>query len=156
MELLYIKDLKSPYRAHKKNKEILLSDTLKAKFNQFYREMKDSESLEKEKWTGDAIQLKQDVQSEVRGTGNSKSIYVSDYVDFIYGACCLLIAKHSISQAEAGRILGVSATKFSKLGIYPKRSYSAYVTCKESWGKCKSMLPNQKDTEGIRIARFIN
>lgn len=156
MELLYKKDLKRPYQPHKMNKDIALSDTLKGKFNCFYKGIQDSDSLKEEEWTKAALRLKQKVQLEVQQFGNCRSIYVTDYVEFIYGVCCLLIAKFDISQAKAGRILGVNATKFSKLGIYPKRSHSGYFTFDETGNKYKSLLPNQKDTEGIRIARFIN
>ncbi|MEY8391447.1 hypothetical protein AALA98_08745 [Lachnospiraceae bacterium 45-W7] len=156
MELLYIKDLKKPYKAHEANKEVLLSDTLKEEFNRLYKEIRDSGGLEKDKWAEDARRLKQDVCGEVRQSGNSKSIYVSDYVDFIYGASCMLIARHGVSQAEAGRILGLGKGKFSKLGIYPKRSHKAYVKFDMDVNRRKSLIPNRDDTDGIRIAEFIN
>lgn len=156
MELLYRRDLKEPYRPHKENKIIPLSDALKKKFNQFYKEMQESEDLKKEKWTDHAERLKQDVQLEVQRYGNRKSIYVSDYVEFLYGACCLLIAKFDISQAETGRILGIKAEKFHKIGIYPKRSYEGYFKYGKAGDQYKSFIPNHKDTVGIRIARFIN
>lgn len=156
MELLYRKDLKEPYRPHKENKIIPLSNALKEKFNQFYKEIQESGSLKKGEWTEHAMRLKQDVQSEVQGYGNRKSIYVSDYVEFLYVACCLLIAKFDISQAETGRILGIKAEKFHKIGIYPKRSYEGYFKYGKAGDQYKSFIPNHKDTVGIRIARFIN
>ena len=170
MSLLYIEDIPFEYKRYNKNKDIKLSNGLKERFDQYYREIKASDSLKIAEWTEMAKRLKSAVRDEVRKNGNKKSIYVEDYVQFIFGVSYLLFAKdplHPLSQRKVSEILGITPTKYSKLDIFPDRSYQAYTklddepddeTNKKPDKKSnkKSLIPGNMDSKGIQIAECIN
>ena len=66
------------------------------------------------------------VELEILESGNQKSIYVTEYVQFIFGVSYLFFNKFHMTQKEVASILGMTTTKFSKLDIFPYRCYSAF------------------------------
>ena len=94
------------------------------------------------------------VELEILESGNQKSIYVTEYVQFIFGASYLFFNKFHMTQKEVASILGMT-TKFSKLDIFPYRCYSAFTKLDDK-KKRRLLIPNDIDSEGIRIAECIN
>lgn len=155
MRLLYVDEIPFAYKKHKKSKDISLSEKLKTQFNNYYGEIKESDSPSIEKWTDLAVSLKSAVGDEVCEKGNKKSIYVEDYVQFIFGVSYLLFDKYKLSQKEVSAILGVPVNKYSKLGIFPQRCYQAY-TKLDNISSRKSLKPEDFNSIGIQIAECIN
>lgn len=155
MILDYVEDIPFNYKRYIKSKNVQLSDELKTQFNHFYREIKKSDSLSIDKWTKMAASLKLAVEDEVCQSGNKKSIYVEDYVQFIFGVSYLLFDKFHLSQSKVSKILRITKTKFSKLDMFPYRSFQAY-TKLDDVSKRKSLVPDNVDSVGIRIAEYIN
>ena len=60
-----------------------------------------------------------------------KKIYVTDYLDFLFGVCYLLFKKYNITQEEAADLIGIKKNQFSKLDIYPRRCYDAFIKSDE-------------------------
>lgn len=155
MKLDYIDDIPFEYVMSDINKDIKLSDKLKMEFNHYYIDINKSDNKDIDRWTQDANTLKRLVELEVRETGNKKSIYVTDYVQFIFGVSYLFFNKFHMTQREVASILGMTTTKYSKLDIFPYRCYSAFTKLDDK-KKRKSLIPNDVDSEGIRIAECIN
>lgn len=155
MRLLYVEEIPFEYKEYKKNKNIKLSDKLKMQFNDYYREIKERERLDINRWTEMAEEIKSAVEIEVSQSGNKKSIYVEDYVQFIFGTSYLFFDKYHLSQGKVSKILGIKPTKFAKLDIFPQRSYLAYTKLDDE-SKRKSLIPDRINSEGIRIAEYIN
>lgn len=155
MILDYVEDMPFNYKRFIKSKDIQLSDELKTQFNHYYREIKKSDSLSIDEWTKMAASIKSDVEDEVCKRGNKRSIYVEEYVQFIFGVSYLLFDKFHLSQSQVSKILGITPTKFSKLDIFPYRSFQAYTKLNDKANR-KSLIPNNVNSEGIRIAEYIN
>lgn len=155
MELKYISDIAFKYVVSNSNKDIKLSGELKEKFNYYYIEIKESDSFDKDRWVKEFQNLKSSVSKEIKETGNNKSIYVADYVEFIFGVSYLLFNKFHFSQNEVSEILGIKPTKYAKLGIYPYRCYSAYTKLDDKKNR-KSLVPDDFNSRGIQIAECIN
>lgn len=85
MKLDYIDDIPFEYVMSDINKDIKLSDKLKMEFNHYYIDINNSDNKDIDRWTENAKKLKSQVELEVQETGNKKSIYVTDYVQFIFG-----------------------------------------------------------------------
>lgn len=155
MKLDYIDDIPFEYVMSDINKDIKLSDKLKMEFNHYYIDINNSDNKDIDRWTENAKKLKSQVELEVQETGNKKSIYVTDYVQFIFGVSYLFFDKFHMRQREVASILGMTTSKFSKLDIFPYRCYSAFTKLDDK-KKRKSLIPNDVDSEGIRIAECIN
>lgn len=155
MNLKYISDIPFEYVVSNSNKDIKLSGELKEKFNHYYIEIKESDSFDSDRWVEDFQNLKLSVSEDVRKSGNHKSIYVADYVEFIFGVSYLLFKKFHFSQNEVSKILGIKPTKYAKLGIYPYRCYSAYTKLDDKKNR-KSLVPDDSNSIGIQIAECIN
>lgn len=155
MKLDYIDDIPFEYVMSDINKDIKLSDKLKMEFNHYYIDINNSDNKDIDRWTENAKKLKSQVELEVQETGNKKSIYVTDYVQFIFGVSYLFFDKFHMRQREVASILGMTTTKYSKLDIFPYRCYSAFAKLDDK-KKRRSLIPNDIDSEGIRIAECIN
>lgn len=155
MHLDYIDDLPFEYLISDVNKDIKLSDKIKNEFNHYYINISNSNNKDINRWTQEAKRLKKLVESEILESGNQKSIYVTEYVQFIFGVSYLFFNKFHMTQKEVASILGMTTTKYSKLDIFPYRCYSAFTKLDDK-KKRKSLIPNDIDSEGIRIAECIN
>ena len=137
------------------NKDIKLSDEIKNEFNHYYINIRNSNNKDIDRCTQDAKRLKKMVELEILESGNQKSIYVTEYVQFIFGVSYLFFNKFHMTQKEVASILGMTTTKFSKLDIFPYRCYSAFTKLDDN-KKRRLLIPNDIDSEGIRIAECIN
>lgn len=155
MHLDYIDDLPFEYLISDVNKDIKLSDEIKNEFNHYYINIRNSNNKDIDRWTQEAKRLKKLVELEILESGNQKSIYVTEYVQFIFGVSYLFFNKFHMTQKEVASILGMTTTKYSKLDIFPYRCYSAFTKLDDK-KKRKSLIPNDIDSEGIRIAECIN
>jgi hypothetical protein len=156
MTLDYLKDIPFEYKRYHKNKDISLSDEIKTQFNNYYNEIKSSNQSDIDKWTKDGRTIKSNVKREIDPKRiNKKSIYVEDYVQFIFGVSCLLYARYNLSQKKISKILGVNSSEYAKLDIYPIRSWKAYTKLDDD-SKKKSLCPDNFDSMGIQIAECIN
>lgn len=136
------------------NKDIKLSDEIKNEFNHYYINIRNSNNKDIDRCTQEAKRLKKMVELEILESGNQKSIYVTEYVQFIFGVSYLFFNKFHMTQKEVASILGMT-TKFSKLDIFPYRCYSAFTKLDDK-KKRRLLIPNDIDSEGIRIAECIN
>ena len=155
MHLDYIDDLPFEYLISDVNKDIKLSDKIKNEFNHYYINIRNSNNKDIDRWTQEAKRLKKLVESEILESGNQKSIYVTEYVQFIFGVSYLFFNKFHMTQKEVASILGMTTIKYSKLDISPYRCYSAFTKLDDK-KKRKPLIPNDIDSEGIRIAECIN
>ena len=126
MKLDYIDNIPFEYVMSDINKDIKLSDKLKMELNHYYIDINKSDNKDIDRWTENAKKLKSQVELEVQEFGNKKSIYVTDYVQFIFGVSYLFFNKFHMTQKEVASILGMTTSKFSKLDIFPYRCYSAF------------------------------
>jgi hypothetical protein len=156
MKLAYVDNIPlKNYKRYKEIRDIELSDDLKIKFNNYYKEIEESSDLKVDEWTKKAGELKGLVESEISKKGNNKSIYVKDYIEFIFGVSYLLFDKFKLSQAKVSDILYINTSKFSKLGIFPYRCYNAYTKLDDK-EKRRSLKHDDTDSVGIHIAECIN
>lgn len=106
----------------------------------------------------DTEKLKQDyklirdmVIDDIRESGNKKSTYTDELLEFLFICIYKLIAGLGMSQKEAGEIFGLRANDFSKLGIFPDRCFNSF--SKEA----DCFLPIEKEQDNIRdICDFLN
>ena len=153
MKLDYIDNIPFEYVMSDINKDIKLSDKLKMEFNHYYIDINKSDNKDIDRWTENAKKLKSQVELEVQEFGNKKSIYVTDYVQFIFGVSYLFFNKFHMTQKEVASILGMTTSKFSKLDIFPYRCYSAFTKLDD---KRKPLVPDDVNSDGICIAECIN
>lgn len=125
MHLDYIDDWPFGYLISDVNKDIKLSDEIKNEFNHYYINIRNSNNKDIDRCTQEAKRLKKMVELEILESGNQKSIYVTEYVQFIFGVAYLFFNKFHMTQKEVASILGMT-TKFSKLDIFSYRCYSAF------------------------------
>lgn len=149
MELLY-KQPPFEYEMYKKPLKISLSDEVKREFNYFYSRINDSDSLDIEELKEKYAAISKLVIAEIR-ENDKKSIHAPEEIQFIFVCSYLLIKKYGVSQSKLASIWGMRENQSSKLDIYPYRSYDAYE--KKDY---RSLSPLRKDSEGVRIAKFIN
>jgi len=153
MELLYKEAMPFEYKMYKKPVDIPLSDGVKSEFNSFYKKIQEGGKFEdfKEELKNEYEIVSRHVVNEIRKSGNKKSNHVLEEIEFIFACSWRMIQQYNVSQNDLAYVWGIDQNKFSKLDIYPQRSYEAFA--KE---ENKALSPFQTDSEGIQIARFIN
>ena len=55
------------------------------------------------------------VELEILESGNQKSIYVTEYVQFIFGVSYLFFNKFHMTQKEVADLMGISQSYISRL-----------------------------------------
>lgn len=98
MKKKYVEDIPFEYKKYTENKAIELSDSIIQEFNSFYDDIKQDKYEVSSKDASRLLdmpikkqfdEIKDLVAAEVRKSGNKKSIYVDEYVNFIFGVCFL-------------------------------------------------------------------
>lgn len=105
MHLDYIDDLPFEYLISDVNKDIKLSDEIKNEFNHYYINIRNSNNKDIDRWTQEAKRLKKLVELEILESGNQKSIYVTEYVQFIFGVSNDLDLFTNISSTDKKRFV---------------------------------------------------
>lgn len=158
------------YKRYKLNKHIEFTDEIKVQLDNFYKYIDklttdnysdNKGKLDTKKLTTDLSQMYAQIREEyikplVTKYYKYKNIaYTQDEVDFIFQCSYRLIEKFGLSQNNLSKIFGMKPNKFAKLGCFPKRSYDAYTKLNDVYAR-KSLIPNDTNSEGIRIAECIN
>ena len=97
------------------NKDIKLSDEIKNEFNHYYINIRNSNNKDIDRCTQEAKRLKKMVELEILESGNQKSIYVTEYVQFIFGVSYLFFNKFHMTQKEVADLMGISQSYISRL-----------------------------------------
>lgn len=136
------------------------SNELKQKFDNYFnlvdsiveKENKDEEFLnKKEQLSRDYGLIKELVVSEIRLSGDKKSVYTDQLLEFLFICMYKLIDGLGMSQKDAGAIFNLKPNDFGKIGIFPER-------CQRSFNKETNLfLPIEPEQDTIKaICEFIN
>lgn len=154
------------YKRYKLNKHIEFTDEIKVQLDNFYKYIDKLTTDNKGKFNTDKLttdlsqmyaQIREvHIKPLVTQYFKYKNIaYTQVEVDFIFQCSYRLIEKFGLSQNNLSKIFGMKPNKFAKLGCFPKRSYDAYTKLNDVYAR-KSLIPNDTNSEGIRIAECIN
>ncbi len=97
-------DVPFKYKKYVKINDIKLPDKIIKLFDQFYIDIEndkyDIESTKEEELpiTHDFMKIRREVEKFILESGNKRFIYVSDFVDFIFRVCLLLLKKDKTSR----------------------------------------------------------
>lgn len=161
MELIYKNSVPFEYKMYKEVADIAICPSdmgkIRGEFNCFFKKLEegcasdfDIGALEKEYEI-----ISGHIVESIRRAGNRKSMHIREEVQFIFACCYLLIDKYNLPQGKLASIFGLRANDFSKLDIFPERSYHAFTKLKME-GRKKKLVPWSSDTLGIKIAECIN
>ena len=158
------------YKRYKLNKHIEFTDEIKVQLDNFYKYIDklttdnysdNKGKLDTKKLTTDLSQMYAQIREEyikplvIKYYKYKNIAYTQNEVDFIFQCSYRLIEKFGLSQNNLSKIFGMKPNKFAKLGCFPKRSYDAYTKLNDVYAR-KSLIPNDTNSEGIRIAECIN
>lgn len=154
------------YKRYKLNKHIEFTDEIKVQLDNFYKYIDKLTTDNKGKFNTDKLttdlsqmyaQIREvHIKPLVTQYFKYKNIaYTQVEVDFIFQCSYRLIEKFGLSQNNLSKIFGMKPNKFAKLGCFPKRSFDAYTKLDDVSAR-KSLIPNDTNSEGIRIAECIN
>lgn len=158
------------YKRYKINKEIEFSDEIRSQFALFFQYIDKLRKLDYQDENGKlqiealikdlsdryAVLRSRYLKPVVLQKYKYKTIaYTQEEVEFIFQCSYKLIEKFGLSQDKVSAVFGIKPNKFSKLGCFPMRCYQAYVKLDDKSAR-KSLVPDDVESEGIRIAECIN
>lgn len=173
MSYEYENSITYDFKKYKANKQIEFSANMKTQLDNYYCSIRDMDKavilsnqgkLDKDKLSSLIAELSQQyasirnefIKPEVTAKYKYKEVaFTQEEIDFIFACGYLLIDKFNLTQKQVAKVFGLRSNKFAKLGIFPIRCHNAY-TKLEDLSNRKSLVPNNPESEGIKIARCIN
>lgn len=161
MRLTYKDAVPFEINISKKSFEIPLTNEIADDFNHYYTyivNFKSNSDYNKEVFIEDLnkrykpIALK--IEEQIRQSGDKKAKHTQYEMEFILACSYKLIEIFHLTQADLAKVFGLKQNAFSKLGVYPVRSYDAYNKLQSGY---LSMRPVEFGRpEAVDIADYIN
>lgn len=133
MRLVYQNSIPYEIKTVNKSLEIPLSNEIADDFNHYYTyivNFKSNNDYNKdtviEELSKEYKHIALKIEGSIRQSGNMKARHTQYEMEFILACSYKLIEKFNFKQADLAKVFSLKPNAFSKLGVYPVRSYNAY------------------------------
>lgn len=133
MRLVYKDSLPFEIKTPKKSFDIPLTNEIADDFNHYYTYLvnfKSNNDFNKDAVIEDLSKRYKSIASKIenmiRSSENKKAKHTQYEIEFILACSYKLIDMFQFKQADLAKVFGLKPNSFSKLGVFPVRSYEAY------------------------------
>ncbi len=161
MRLAYKDSLPFEIKTPKKSFDIPLTNEIADDFNHYYTYLvnfKSNNDFNKDAVIEDLSKRYKSIASKIenmiRSSENKKAKHTQYEMEFILACSYKLIDMFQFKQADLAKVFGLKPNSFSKLGVFPVRSYEAYNKLQKGYFSMKPKTFGRP--EAINIADYLN